>query len=171
MIRKVNEQKARLLRIGNQHARQLRWTGWLLIVLAFSTVGCVRGDWVNETLTLVDITGTRERVFRLRSISSGVERATRWVLQQRGPKVKGEVLGPDGALVASIEGLVNGEVFSWVLTGPFIFMPGGSAPSQSYRGEAKVSGDELSGTADGQYCPCTFLLRRVGSDAEGKKAQ
>jgi len=52
MIPQVNEKRL-LRRIGN-----LRWTGQLLIVLALSSLGCARGDWTTETLTLVDVTGT-----------------------------------------------------------------------------------------------------------------
>jgi len=36
----------------------MRWTGRLLIVLVLSSLGCVRGDWISQTLTLVDVTGT-----------------------------------------------------------------------------------------------------------------
>jgi hypothetical protein len=45
------------------------------------------------------------------------------------------------------------------LTGPFVPLPGGAAPSRSYRGEATVNGDELSGRSDGVGCPCAFTLR------------
>ena len=34
----------------------MRWTGPLLIVIALLVVGCARGDWTTETLTLVDVT-------------------------------------------------------------------------------------------------------------------
>src|SRR5262252_7645405 len=92
----------------------MRWTGLFLIVLALSSLGCARGDWTTETLTLVDVTGTWEGPFR--STPGGVtilsiERTTRWVLQQKGGKVTSAAYGPDGALVGTIEGLVNGEVF------------------------------------------------------------
>jgi hypothetical protein len=159
MIRKLNPRKM----------RRLRWTGLLLIVLAL--FGCARGDWINETLTLVDVTGTWEGAFQFQGMTRGLERNTRWVLQQKGGKVRGEAQGPDGAPLASIEGLVNGEVFSWQLTGPFVLLPGGSASSRSYRGETTVNSDEMSGRADGQFCPCTVLLRRLGSEASGKKVQ
>jgi len=74
--------------------------------------------------------------------------------------------------MGSVEGLVNGEVFSWRLTGPFIpLRTMGFTGSKSYSGEATITMDEMSGRADGEGCPCTFRLRRVGSDARGKKAQ
>ena len=78
MIRKLNPRKM----------RRLRWTGLLLIVLAL--FGCARGDWINETLTLVDVTGTWEGAFQFQGMTRGLERNTRWVLQQKGGKVRGE---------------------------------------------------------------------------------
>jgi len=41
----------------------LRFTGRLLLILALSSLGCARGDWTTETLTLVDLTGTWEGSF------------------------------------------------------------------------------------------------------------
>ena len=135
----------------------MRWAGQLLIVLALSSFGCVRGDWTTETLTLVDVTGKWEGTLR----TNNLERTTQWALQQKGGKVRGEVQGPDGAPRGSIEGLVNGEVFSWQLTGAFVQFPGGSAPVRSYRGEATITLDEMNGRADGPGCPCTVRLRRA----------
>src|SRR5262249_26173628 len=103
---------------------RMRWTGQLLIVLALSVVGCARGDWTTETLTLVDVTGTWEGVFR----TAGLERTTQWALRQKGGKVRGEVLGLNGAPVGSIEGLVNGEVFSWRAAGAVLSTQLGNAP-------------------------------------------
>jgi len=42
----------------------MRWTGRFLFVLTLLSLGCARGDWTTETLTLVDITGTWEGPFR-----------------------------------------------------------------------------------------------------------
>jgi len=171
MSRKVNEKKVLLLRIANRHARRLRWTGHLLIVLALSSLGCAPGDWTTETLTLVDVTGTWEGPFRFTAGGTGsAERTVRWALQQKGGKVRGEVQGLDGAPLASIEGVVNGEVFRWQLTGPFVrFSSSGNLPSRSYSGETTVNSDEMSGRADGYFCPCTLLLRRVSTDAIKEK--
>ena len=167
MIRKLNE-KALLVRIGNRQARGLRLTGRLLIVLALSSLGCARGDWTTETLTLVDVTGTWEGAFKFHaSANLNLERTTRWVLRQQGGRVRGEAQGPDGAPMASIEGQVKGEVLTWQLTGPFFRW----APGTSYRGEATVALDEMSGRADGPSCPCTVVLRRAGSDSKGKEAR
>jgi len=69
----------------------MRWTGRFLIVLTFFNLGCARGDWTTEALTLVDITGTWEGIFKLQG---RIERTARWVLQQKGGKVKGEGSGP-----------------------------------------------------------------------------
>ena len=145
----------------------MKWTGQLLIVLAVSVVGCARGDWTTETLTLVDVTGTWEGAFR----TASNERTTQWALQQKGGKVRGEVLGQDGTPVGSIEGLVNGEVFSWQTDGRFPKLAVGGAPSRKYRGESTITLDEMSGPADGLLCPCRVSLRRVGSDAGAKKTQ
>ena len=139
----------------------MRWTGPLLIVLALATLGCVRGDWTTETLTLVDVTGAWEGSFRF---DSRREAQVRWILRQSGAKVRGEVQGPDGHSIASIEGFVNGELLNWTLTGPFVKFAGGSDPSNTYRGEATVNNDELSGRALGPFCPCTVVLRRVNTD-------
>src|SRR5262249_61499926 len=161
--------KILLLRVGNLRPRRL--SSQLLLVLALSSLGCARGDWINQTLTLVDVTGTWEGPFRVEG-STRFEGTTRWVLQQKGGKVRGEAQRLDRAPVGAIEGLVNGEVFSWRLTGPFIPIPtSGYTSSRSYRGEATIAVDEMSGRADGPGCPCTVLPRRVGSDTSGEKAQ
>jgi len=38
----------------------MRWTRHFLIVLTLLSLGCARGDWTTETLTLVDVTGAWE---------------------------------------------------------------------------------------------------------------
>jgi hypothetical protein len=130
----------------------MRWTSQLLIVLALSSLGCARGDWISETMTLVDVTGTWEGPFRY--TGPVLERQQRWVLQQKGAKVTGEVL--EAAREGSIEGLVNEEVFKFNLNRRGLY-----TSSLSYSGEVTVNGDELNGRADGLSCPCTFVLRRV----------
>ena len=145
----------------------MKWTGQLLIVLALLIFGCVRGDWIDKTLTLVDVTGTWEGVFKFSDPARGLERTTRWVLRQKGGKVRGEAEGLEGAQLAPIEGQVNGEVLSWQLTGQFFKWARGT----SYRGEATITLDEMSGRANGPNCPCTVLLRRAGGDTRGKEAR
>ena len=141
-----------------------------VIVLALLSLGCARGDWTTETLTLVDVTGTWEGLFRVDMFR--IERTIRLVLQQKGAKVRGEVQGSDGAPIGSIEGLVNGEVFSWRLTGPFIQLSGpGYTSNRSYSGETPVINDEMNGPVNGPSCPCTVRLRRVNSNAIREKQQ
>ena len=149
----------------------MRWTRQFLIVLTLSSLGCARGDWTAETLTLVDVTGTWEGLFRFAAVVSGRELPVRWVLRQNGAKVRGEVQGQDGAPIASIEGLVNSELFSWTLVGPFVRTSRGSDSGSRYVGESTVNSDELSGRADGMLCPCTFNLRRVSTEAFREKTQ
>ena len=164
--------KTLLHRLGNWHARRLRWTGQLLIMLALSSLGCARGDWTSETLTLVDVTGRWEGQFIFRGTGGAShERTITLVLLQKGPKVKGEIQASDGASMGSIEGQVKGETFSWELTGSLFTTPMGNPPSRSYRGEATVNSDELTSHADGQYCPCTLVLRRVNTEAIREKSQ
>ena len=78
-------------------------------------------------------------------------------------------------LALSSLGCARGDwttVFSWQLTGPFLRFPYVDPPIKRYRGEATITVDEMSGRADGFNCPCTFILRRVNTDAiKEKKAQ
>jgi hypothetical protein len=130
-------------------------------------VGCARSDWITRTLTLVDVTGTWEGTFLVGSTAGGSqERTTRWVLQQTGGKVRGNVQRPDGGSLGAVEGLVNGEVFSWQVTGPLLSRPSGTSLGGSHRGEATVNGDEMSGRADGQGCRAAFFSVGWGPSAE-----
>ena len=146
----------------------MRWTAPFLIVLALLSLGCARGDWTTQTLTLADVTGTWEGPIY---VGYGFEQRIRFVLQQNGPKVKGEVKGPDGASIGSVEGMVNGEILSWQMTGRLNTGSYGSRLSGTYRGEVTVNGDELSGRANGPACPCPYLLRRVNTEAIKEKQQ
>ena len=137
----------------------------ILILLVLSSLGCAGDDWTSRILILVDVTGTWEGTFYF---STGRQLPIRWVLQQSGAKGRGESHGPDGPH-ASIEGSVNGELLDWTLTGRFVKFASGDAPSKTYRGEATVNGDELSGRSDGVGCPCTVTLRRM--NIEGKQPQ
>jgi len=148
----------------------IRKVGPLLILLALSSLGCARSDWTTETLTLVDVTGTWEGPFYFTQVLIG-ERTIRFVLQQNGSKVRGEVQALDGAPIGSVEGLVNGEVLSWQMTGALMKLPQGNPPIKSYSGEATVTSDEMTGRADGNFCPCTLVLRRVNTEANREKPQ
>jgi len=147
----------------------IRKVGPLLIVLALSSLGCARGDWTTETLTLVDVTGTWEGpLYFGASGGFGADHITRWVLQQNGGKVRGEVQGADGTPIP-FEAVLNGEMFRWELNGPLIRNSRSGVQSGWYRGEATVNGDEMTGRADGYFCPCTFLLRRVSTETNKEK--
>ena len=88
----------------------------------------------------MDVTGTWEGSFHYTTMNATeAEWSTQWVLQQNGPKVTGEVHGPDGALLGSVTGMVNGEVFSWRVDGKFASKP----PARSYRGAGSLNSDEL----------------------------
>ena len=140
-----------------------RTGSFLIVFFALANLGCARGDWISETLTLVDVTGTWEGTVVFRNLVSTApgERATRWVLQQKGEKVRGVAQQLDGEPLGTVEGLFNGEVFNWQLTGAPYSPRAGQNPS-TYRGAATVNGDERSGRGDGHLCvPCTFVLRRV----------
>lgn len=83
----------------------------------------------------------------------------------------GKARETDGTATGSIEGMVNGEVFTWQWTDVSMRFLSGNVPNKSYRGEATIALDEMNGRADGPACPCTFVLRRVGGDPGQKKAQ
>ena len=132
----------------------------ILILLALSSLGCAGGGQTSRVSTpSVDVTGTWEGTFYFATSS---ERSVRWVLQQNGAKVRGEVHGPAGT--ASIEGLVNGESLDWTLSGPFVKFASGTPLTNTYQGEATVNTDQLSSRASGIYCPCTVSLRRVNTE-------
>jgi len=76
--------------------------------------------------------------------------------------VTGEV--QESSVAGFIGGLVDGEVFRFKLN-----RKGRWTSSQSYRGEVTVILDEMNGHADGPGCPCTFLLRRVNTEAIREK--
>ena len=125
----------------------MRWTGPFLIALALLSLGCAQHDWTTETLTLVDVTGTWEGPFRFggASSSAGAERTIRWVLQQKGAKVRGEVQGLDGAPLGSVEGLINGEAFNWQVTATKLIWS--NAPPRSYYRGVVTANSDVSTTA------------------------
>jgi hypothetical protein len=114
--------------------------------------GCAqKTDWVEGTLVTVDVTGAwKGRVNFVGGASGSGE--LEMTLSQRGPKVTGS--GRIRTQTMSIEGTVRGDVFSF------------SEPGGSVRGEATVTGDEMSGAGRtnlglaGQPAPFRFTLSR-----------
>jgi hypothetical protein len=138
----------------------MKRTGCVLILLcALASSGCAQRDWVSETLTLVDVTGTwAGTVTFWGSGCSGQPAGNRGcpypvqlVLRQRGASVIGEVAAASGRFGGDkVKGVINGELFTFELG--------------ALRGEASVSGDDMDGRAGGptlSYCPCTISLHRA----------
>ncbi len=132
----------------------MKRTRWLLIGLLFlASAGCARRDWVSDLLVLTDVTGTWEGTARATTTSRSL--VITMALQQRGPKVTGELLwsggfgGQGGS--GQLEGVVTGEVLSF-----------SQGPIQT---ELTVDGDEMTGRVLGLhiFCPCQLHLRRERS--------
>ena len=131
-------------------------TRWLLIgVLMLAGAGCAQRDWVSDLLVLSDVTGTWEGWVRSSyGLSANVPRTSiTLVLQQRGPKVTGELSWSRGQ--GRVEGVVNGEVLTF---------------SEGIKVELAVDGDEMWGRtedrlfAKNEICrPCYLRLQRVSA--------
>ena len=146
----------------------MRRLGWLLIVLvAILEFGCApRGDWISETLTLVDVSGTWEGMIRTKGAGVGqVATSIRLVLRQSGARVTGVAENGGGFLGfggRNVNGHVNGDVFTFQVA--------------TFRGEATIDGVEMSGQGLGGQgsgvvspCPCSIVLRRVGKGGTSAK--
>jgi len=128
---------------------------FLIMLGAILSFGCApRGDWISETLTLVDVSGTWEGTIRYTRLTQ-TQRSIRLTLRQSGARVTGEMDGGSRELTyGKIQGRVNGDVFTFEATG--------------IRGEATVDGAEMSGQAGGSQCPCFIVLRRAGRDGNDR---
>jgi hypothetical protein len=126
-------------------------------LLLLASAGCTRRDWVGDMLVLVDVSGTWEATFTAQGTPS---RTFLMTLQQSGTRVTGDTwaIGAPttrSAVEGALEGVVNGEVFTFTL-GPGV------------RGEVHLDGEEMSGSIVGppahplMGCPCPILLRRSG---------
>jgi hypothetical protein len=112
-------------------------------------------------LVLADVTGTWVGTIELTT-----RRAFRLTLRQNGAKVTGDTAAaPASPLVGPLQGVVNGDVFTFSL-------PSGA------RGEMRVDGEEMSGdlthpVASGFFatCPCPLHLRRVAAGSEAPRTQ
>src|SRR5262245_2945080 len=82
----------------------MRWTRRFLVVLALLSLGCARGDWISETVQLVDATGTWEGTWR-RFCACVV--GVRWVVQRGVTKVVAASHNLDGTLGGRSEGEVS----------------------------------------------------------------
>ena len=139
---------------------------WAFVAIALVLGSCVRQqDWIDRTLVTVDVTGVWEGTFT----GTGGSGDVRFVLQQQGPKVKGEIklptvptAPPEGRPPPSvsarridaegglrIEGTVSGDTFTF----QFVKAPYGS-------GEFQVNGDEMIGSWSGLYKQTATLRRQ-----------
>ena len=130
---------------------------WLLIVLlALTSAGCAKHDWVSDLLVLADVSGTWEGSVRTSLGGHGIPGVSvpiTMVLQQTGPKVTGELSWSLGQ--GPVEGVVAGEVLTF---------------SEGIKAELAVDGAEMWGTvADRLFArfdvcrPCFLRFRRVSS--------
>jgi hypothetical protein len=131
---------------------------WLLIgLLILAGAGCTRRDWVGDMLVLTDVTGTWIATY---TIPGSPRRTFLMTLKQSGTRVTGEVSQLESgsfwrsAFEGSLEGVVNGEVFTFVL-------------STGTQGEVHVDGEDMSGTMRsppgfGMSGPFPVHLRRSG---------
>jgi len=141
-------------------------TVWAFVAAALVLGSCVRQqDWIDRTLVTVDVTGVWEGTFTGTGGSGGVM----FVLQQQGPKVKGEMKLPPVPTVPTgarrppgdsaarieaegglqVEGTVSGDLFTF----HFVKDP------QGY-GEFQVNGDEMIGSWSRLYKQACTLRRR-----------
>jgi len=141
---------------------------WVFVALVFASSCAVQKDWIDRTLVTVDVTGVWEGTFT----GTGGSGSVRFVLQQQGPKVTGEMkipavptvptAPPEGRPPPSvsarridaegglrIEGTVSGDTFTF----QFVKAPYGS-------GEFQVNGDEMIGSWSGLYKQTATLRRQ-----------
>ena len=144
---------------------------WVFVALVLVSGCAVQKDWIDRTLVTVDVTGVWEGTFEGTGGSGGV----RFVLQQQGPKVTGEMKIPAVPAVPTvpsgplgvrpppsvsarrieaegglqIEGTVSGDTFTF----QFVKAPHGY-------GEFQVNGDEMIGSWSGLYKQTATLRRQ-----------
>jgi len=110
---------------------------WLQIGLVLViAVGCAqRADWIEGTLVTVDVAGVWKGRALIGGTSGGTSGDFELALTQRGAKVTG-----DGRIRAEkfrVEGAVRGDVLTF------------NEPAGRLHGEARVTGDEMSGEGRG----------------------
>ena len=101
--------------------------------------GCAKQDWIDRTLTTVDVTGTW---YGSVVVQGGGSRDLLFELEQQGSTVKGYMQFPGGGTTffsgarvnpGSVDGTVSGDVFRFKLA------------NSSLEGELTVSGEEMNG--------------------------
>jgi hypothetical protein len=125
--------------------RSGRLTRRLLIgLLVVASAGCARRDWVSDLLVLTDVTGTWEGTvtsttdFGIRSLPQEIS----MTLQQRGPKVTGELSWSRGQ--GRVEGVVTGEVLTF---------------REGIKADLAIDGDEMWGNTDDPLFAATSICR------------
>ena len=114
--------------------------------------GCVKQDWIDRTLVTVDVAGVWEG--KQTGTTLTWVRDTVFVLQQRGPKVTGEIRNlytwpMPTAESTPIQGTVNGDTLSLQ-----------EVSGQPLRVLLQVNGDEMTGSGDRLSLLFTVSLRR-----------
>jgi hypothetical protein len=124
---------------------------WLTLgFLLLTAAGCVRPDWIEQTLVTVDVTGTWRGNYKSSTVFTGGD--VELTLMQKGPKVTGQMSGGQWVVIGGsvpIEGTVNGDTFRFHDT------------RGTVTGLLQVSGDEMSGSGTSKdSIPMTITLRR-----------
>jgi len=135
-------------RAARREALAVRTVRWLVAaLLLLGALGCAqRTDWIEGTLVTVDVSGVWTGTV-VPGLEAGVGGDLQMTLVQRGAKVSGD--GRFRATRMAIEGTVRGDVFSF------------SEPGGRFRGEATVTGDEMSGPGWTSFStPLTGAIRR-----------
>src|SRR5262245_57774094 len=96
---------------------------WVFVALVLVSGCAVQKDWIDRTLVTVDVTGVWEGTFEGTGGSGGV----RFVLQQQGPKVTGEMKIP---AVPAVPTVPSGPLG---VRPPRACRPAGSRPRGDYR--------------------------------------
>ncbi len=125
---------------------------WAIIAVAFVfATGCAQKDWIDRTLVTVDVTGVWEGP---QAGTIGAGGIIVFVLQQRGPKVTGEIRNlytwpMPTAESTPIQGTVNGDTLSLH-----------EVSGQTLRVVLQVNGDEMIGSMDRLSLSFSVSLRR-----------
>ena len=135
-------------KISNARVARIAWLA--IGLLSLTAAGCVRPDWIEQTLVTVDVTGTWRGSYKTSTVFTGGD--VELTLVQKGPKVTGRISGGQWVVLGGsvpIEGTVNGDIFTFHDT------------RGTVTGSLQVSGDEMSGSGTSKdSIPMTVTLRR-----------